>query len=126
MAYEFDPITINSGIVNPQPSRVREYQLRQDSEEEALDGSIQRNTITSPTNPTGRKYVAELAFEKLNISQFQAVHNLFTTGSGVYYRNPNSKFGILTFSGLPFVDDQADYEPGASFLSDYKVRIRQI
>lgn len=126
MAYETDPITINSGIINPQPSRVREYKVRNDNEKEALDQTLQRNTIVSPTNPTGRKYAAELYFEKLTIAQFQAVDGQFTTGSGIYYRNPNSKFGILAFSGLPYVDDENDYQPGTSFMSDYKVRIRQI
>lgn len=120
------PISVNNTALPVQPSAVRDYLLRNDSEKEALDQTLQRNTIVSPNNPTGRKYMTELTFNQLTIPQFQATNNLFTTGSGVLFNNPNSKFGNITYSGLPYVDEANDYVPGDSFLTDYKVKIRQI
>lgn len=122
----FSPILINGSAPIVQPTKVQEYKERNDFEGIALDQTMQRNTVTSPTNPTGRKYNAELTFAQLNLSQFAQIDNLFTTGSGILYTNPNSKYGNLTYSGLPFVDDNYEYQPGESGLSDYKVRIRQI
>lgn len=122
----FSPILINSVALSPQPSVVKEYKERNDQETIAMDQTMQRNTMTSPSNPTGRKFNAELTFNQLTLGQFATIDAFFTTGSGVLYTNPNSKYGNLTYSGLPFIDDQADYQPGESGLSDYKVRIRQI
>lgn len=120
------PITVNGNVLDPQPTRVKEYKLRNDSEQEALDQTMQRNTITSPNNPTGRKFVSEMIFTTITPAQFQGLEALFTVGSGVYYVNPGSKYGTLTMSGLPFVEEAEEYVPGESLLTDYKVKIRQI
>lgn len=120
------PIMVNNQILDPQPTTVSEYKIRNDSEQEALDQTLQRNTIVSPTNPTGRKFMAELSFQTVTPAQFQGLEALFTSGSGIYYVNPGSKYGTLTMSGLPYVSENEPYVPGESLLTDYKVKIRQI
>lgn len=120
------PILVNNVPLDPQPTKLREYKIRNDYEQEALDQTLQRNTIVSPSNPTGRKFMAELTFMEITPTQFQGLEAQFTTGSGVLYTNPASKFGVLTYSGLPYVDEADDYVPGESLLTDYKVKIRQI
>lgn len=123
---ELQPITINSGTLARQPSRLREWREYKESTKEAVDGAIQRNRISTPANPLGFKYNVEMTFENLNSSDYQAIDALFVSGSGVNYHNPSSgKFGTLTFSGLPFPDEAGEYSPGASNLATYKVRIRE-
>lgn len=123
---EFDPITINSGTLPRQPSRLREWREYQQDEKYAIDGGTQRNRISTPSNPLGFKYNAEMIFERLTSSDYRAIDAFFMAGSGVNYHNPASgKFGTLTFSGLPFPEEDAEYEQGGSNLANYKVRIRQ-
>ncbi len=119
------PITINSSAIL-QPTNVKEYKTFSQSEKTAIDDTMQRNRVTSPNNPQGFKYSVELEWEHLPVSDFANLNNLFTSGSGVYYSNPGSKYGTLSFSGLPFPDDNSGYSPGESLLSSFKVRIRQI
>lgn len=120
------PITINSGTLARQPSILREWREYQQSDQYAIDGAVQRNRIRTPANPQGFKYNVEMTFQNLNSSDYQAIDALFVSGSGVNYHNPSSgKFGTLTFSGLPFPDEDEPYTPGESLLSTYKVRIRQ-
>lgn len=111
------PITINGASIR-QPSRVREYKEHIQSEKTSVDGSMQRNRL-------GFKYVAELTWDRLPVADFGSLESKFTTGSGIYYRNPSSKYGVLAYSGLPFTDE-SEYERGESLLSTYKVRIREI
>ena len=122
---DIQPITINSGTLARQPSRLREWRVYQQSETEAIDGAIQRNRITTPSNPLGFKYNAEMIFERITKTEFQAIDALFAAGSGINYYNPDSKYGVLSFSGLPFPDEDAEYERGSSLLTNYKVTIRQ-
>lgn len=120
------PITINSGTIAIQPSRLKEWREYQQSDKMAIDGSMQRNRVITPHNPNGFKYNAEMIFENLDSSNYQAIDALFVSGSGVLYHNPASgKFGSLTFSGLPFTDETDEYSRGASNLATYKVRIRE-
>lgn len=120
------PITINSGTLARQPSRLKEWREYIQTDKMAIDGAVQRNRISTPSNPLGFKYNVEMVFEKLNSTDYRAIDALFTAGSGVNYYNPSSgKFGILSFSGLPFPDEMSEYSRGDSLLADYKVKIRQ-
>lgn len=120
------PITINSGTLARQPSRLKEWREYIQTDKTAIDGAMQRNRISTPSNPLGFKYNVEMTFEKLNSTDYRAIDALFTAGSGVNYYNPESgKFGILSFSGLPFPDEMGEYARGSSNLADYKVKIRQ-
>lgn len=112
-------VAINGSDLSPQPSNLNERKISKQTDQEAIDGSLQRNKV-------GEKYEAILTWRNIDPSAFQSINNLFTTGSGVYYSNPLSKFGSLTFSGLPYVNDDSDYVPGSSLLSDYQVRIREM
>lgn len=119
------PITVNSGTLARQPSKLKEYREYIQTDKQAIDGAVQRNRIRTASNPLGFKYNAEMIFEDINVADFQAIDALFTAGSGVNYYNPNSKYGVLSFSGLPYPDETDDYGPGESLLTNYKVKIRQ-
>jgi len=119
------PITINSGTLPVQPSKLREWREYIETEKYAIDGAVQRNRIKTPANPQGFKYNAEMIFDNIDTSDFQALDGYFTAGSGVNYYNPSSKYGVLSFSGLPFPEENDEYSPGDSLLTTYKVRIRQ-
>jgi len=119
------PITVNSGTLPRQPSKLREWREYIQTDKFAIDGAIQRNRIRTPANPLGFKYNVEMIFENINVTDFGALDAYFTAGSGVNYYNPSSKYGVLSFSGLPFPDESDDYGPGDSLLTTYKVKIRQ-
>lgn len=119
------PITINSGTLARQPSRLKEWREYIQTDKTAIDGAMQRNRISTPSNPRGFKYNIEMLFENLNVTDFQAIDALFTAGSGVNYYNPSSKYGVLSFSGLPYPDEGGEYSRGDSLLTTYKVKIRQ-
>ena len=118
-------ITINSGTLNRQPSKLREWREYIQTDKTAIDGAMQRDRIKTPSNPQGFKYNIEMTFENIDSTDFQSLDAMFVTGSGVNYYNNLSKFGVLTFSGLPTTDESEEYTPGASLLTDYKVKIRQ-
>lgn len=123
---ELQPITINSGTLPRQPSSLREWREYSQSDSYAIDGAIQRNRIRTQANPNGYKYNAELTFQGLDSTDYRAIDALFVSGSGVNYYNPESgKFGVLSFSGLPFPTEDDSYSRGGSQQADYKVRIRQ-
>ncbi len=119
------PITVNSGTLARQPSKLREYREYIQTDKQAIDGAIQRNRIRTASNPLGFKYNVEMIFENIAVTDFQSLDALFTAGSGVNYYNPSSKYGVLSFSGLPYPDETDDYGPGESLLTTYKVKIRQ-
>lgn len=119
------PITINSGTLPRQPSKLREWREYNQTDKIAIDGAIQRNRIRTSANPLGFKFNAEMIFENIEVSDFQALDAYFTAGSGVNYYNPSSKYGVLSFSGLPYPDETDDYGPGESLFTNYKVKIRQ-
>lgn len=119
------PLTINSGAIL-QPSKLKEYKQYTQTEKVSIDDTMQRNRIATTNNPQGFKYIAELEWENVAVTDFTVLSNLFTSGSGVYYNNPGSKYGTLSFSGLPFPDDNSEYAPGESLVTSFKVRIRQI
>jgi len=120
------PITVNSGTLVRQPSKLREWREYVQSDRIAIDGAIQRNRIRTASNPLGFKYNVEMIFENLDSTDYQAIDALFTSGSGVNYYNPSSgKFGTLSFSGLPFPEEEGEYSSGDSLQADYKVKIRQ-
>jgi len=118
-----NPITVNSGVI-PQPTKLREWREFIQSDSQAIDGGIQRNRISTPSNPQGFKYNVELTYNRITTAEFGTLDNLFVSGSGVNYYNPSSKYGVLSFSGLPY-PEEGDYMPGESLLTSYKVRIRQ-
>lgn len=119
------PITINSGTLPRQPSRLKEWREYIQTDKFAIDGAVQRNRIRTPGNPLGFKYNIEMIFESLNVTDFRLLDAYFTAGSGVNYYNPSSKYGVLSFSGLPYPDEADDYSRGDSLLTTYKVKIRQ-
>lgn len=91
----------------------------------AIDGAMQRNRIKTPSNPNGFKFNVEMIFENVNATDFAVIDAFFVSGSGVNYYNDLSKYGSLSFSGLPYPDETDDYAAGGSLLTNYKVRIRQ-
>lgn len=119
------PITVNSGTLPLQPSKLREWREYIQTDKFAIDGAVQRNRIRTASNPLGFKFNVEMIFENITVSDFQIIDALFTSGSGVNYANPSSKYGTLVFSGLPYPDEGDDYSPGDSLLTTYKVKIRQ-
>ena len=118
-------IQINGSDLPKQPSELHEWTEYQQTDKFAIDDSMQRNRVITPSNDRGLKYMAEMSWDKVNASEFAAINNLFVTGSGVLYSNPDSKYGNLTYSGLPFIDE-GRYERGESKLSSLTVRIRQV
>lgn len=118
-------ITINSGTLAIQPSKLREWREYIQTDKFAIDGAVQRNRIKTPANPNGYKFNVEMVFENVTATNFSQLDALFVSGSGVNYYNDMSKFGTLTFSGLPYPDETDDYTSGASLLTNYKVKIRQ-
>lgn len=119
------PITVNSGTLPLQPSKLREWREYIQTDKTAIDGAVQRNRIRTAANPLGFKYNVEMIFENISISEFGQLDAYFTAGSGVNYYNPSSKYGVLSFSGLPYPDESDDYAPGDSLFTTYKVKIRQ-
>ena len=119
------PITVNSGTLPLQPSKLMEWREYIQTDKFAIDGAVQRNRIRTASNPLGFKFNVEMIFENITVSDFQTIDALFTAGSGVNYANPSSKYGTLVFSGLPYPDEGDDYSPGDSLLTTYKVKIRQ-
>ena len=95
------PITVNSGTLPRQPSKLREWREYIQTDKTAIDGAIQRNRIRTAQNPLGFKFNAEMIFENITITEFGQLDAYFTAGSGVNYYNPSSKYGVLSFSGLP-------------------------
>ena len=120
-----EAITVNSGTLPRQPSKLREWREYIQTDKFAIDGAVQRNRIRTPSNPLGFKYNAEMIFENISTSEFQQLDAYFLPGSGVNYYNPSSKYGVLSFSGLPYPDETDDYAPGDSLFTTYKVKIRQ-
>lgn len=118
-------ITINSGVLPLEPSGLKEWREYIQIEKYAIDGAIQRNRIRTPGNPDGFKYNVEMIFGNITSANFTTLANLFTSGSGVNYYNNLSKYGTLTFSGLPFPEEADEYLPGGSLITTYKVKIRQ-
>lgn len=120
------PITINGQLIK-QPTTLKEYKEQSQTEQYAIDNGVQRNRVFTPGNPTGAKAWAEMMWDKILPADYQQLYTFFSTGSGVYYSNPSSgKFGTLTFSGLPFIEDPDPYVAGESMLSTFKVRIREL
>lgn len=119
------PITVNSGTLPRQPSKLREWREYIQTDKFAIDGAVQRNRIKTPSNPQGFKYNVEMIFENITVADFGQLDGYFSPGSGVNYYNPSSKYGTLSFSGLPYPDETDDYAPGDSLLTTYKVKIRQ-
>ena len=119
------PITIAQATIK-QPTTVRDYRINIQTENTALDGGMQRNRIVSAANPRGYKYAVDLKWEDLGVSDFQTLLGLVSSGSGVVYSNPSTKYGALTYSGLPFVTEGDPYIPGDSLLTTLLVTIRQI
>lgn len=112
-------VAINHSDLSPQPSQLIERKIQIQTDQVAIDGSLQRNRI-------GEKKESVLTWKNILASDFQTINNNFTTGSGVYYNNPTSKYGTFTFSGMPYIEQESEYVPGSSLLTDYTVRIREI
>lgn len=112
-------IQINSVEVLQQPSSVLEEYIQIQTEQTSINGGMQRNKISQKKQST-------LIFRDISVAAYQSLLSSFSTGSGVYYYNPLSAQpgGVFTFSGLPFFEN-SPYEPGASLLQPFKVRIRE-
>lgn len=110
-------IYINNSILSNQPSSLLEELLQIQSDNEAINGGLQRNK-------SGQKKQSTMQFTNLSPSDYQTLVNYFTTGSGVIYYNDQSSYGIFTFSGLPYFDE-AQYVKGASLYRPLRVRIRE-
>ena len=108
----------NQSIV--QPSMLTEKPLQIQTDTFSIAGKMQRNRI-------GQKKMALLEWDDISPEQYQALYNIFTTGSGFSYYNNQSKFagGVLTFSGMADFDD-SEYVPGSSLYSKIKATIREI
>lgn len=119
------PITINGQTIK-QPTTARDYRIKIQTENTSLDGTTQRNRVISANNPVGYKYAADLEWQDIGGADYTTLLGLFQSGSGVVYNNPATKYGALTYSGLPYDDDPDPYIAGDSLLSTYKVTIRQV
>lgn len=123
---ELSAIAINGSDLPIQPSLLIEWREYQQKDHMAIDGSMQRDRIRTAQNTVGYKYNVRMTFRQVTSANWQALDALFVSGSGIAYNNPQSgKFGTLTFSGLPTVEDATQYSPGSSLLADYIVTIRE-
>lgn len=121
-------VKLNGNDLPKEPSEVTDRRIYQQSEKEAIDGAMQRNRISTSSNPNGFKYESLLLWANLDPTSFAALDTYFMTGSGVAYTNTLSKYnnGTLTYSGLPFVEEEGKYITGDGRWADFAVRIRQI
>ena len=119
------PLLLNNILVK-QPTTLRDYRINIQTENYALDGGLQRNRVISAANPVGYKYAVDMEWDDLNVSDFQTLLGIVSSGSGIVYSNPATKYGSLTYSGLPFVTEPNSYIAGDSLLSTLQVTIRQI
>src|ERR1700722_9790104 len=118
------PILINN-ILIPQPTLLRDYRINIQTENTALDGGTQRNRVVSGGNPVGYKYAVDLEWDNQGTSDFTTLLGIFSSGSGLVYSNPATKYGPLTYSGLPYVTEPDPYQAGDSLLTTLQVTIRQ-
>jgi hypothetical protein len=109
-----------NGTTVLQPTMLTEEYLQIQTDQTAVDGSMQRNRM-------GQKKQATLQWTMMTSSDYQVVTALFSTGSGISYYNDqsNKPGGVFTFSGLPsYVDSQ--YTQGGSLLTNLQLKIREI
>lgn len=111
-------IFINGVVLPIQPTTLTERYIQIQTDQMSINGGMARNRI-------GQKAQAEMEFTIMQPSDFQTIVNYFTTGSGVTYLNDQSKYGTLSFSGLPTYSEDV-YVQGASLYSPLKVTIRQV
>jgi hypothetical protein len=115
------PISINGSALAVQPSDLTEMPIAIQTDNTAVDGSMQRNYIN-------QKWSVTMGFTYLTPAQVQLFNTLFLSGTPVTYLNTSSNQnsgGSLTFSGLPTFTF-GKYFNGAGLLVPYQVTIRQV
>ncbi len=112
-------ITLNATTV-PQPTGLNEYLDRIETDQEALDGSVQRTT-------NGTKKVSELEWEALKPADYQALLAIFEPGNTIVYLNDlsNRSGGVFTFTGLAKYKE-GDYQRGATLLRSFSAVLREV
>jgi len=113
-------VYINNVILGTQPSNLTEEYLQLQTDQEAIDGSMNRNKY-------GQKKQATMDFPIVQPSDYQTLLSNFSTGSGVYYYNNASNYagGTLAMSGLPSFSE-TPYVQGSSLYRAFHVVIREI
>lgn len=113
-------VSINGDQTIAQPTILTESILQIQTDQEAIDGSMQRNKI-------GQKHQADIEWDWLTPTQYQLLITYMTTGSGIVYSNNQSNYtgGTLTISGLPSFQEQA-YIQGSSLYRKITATVREI
>ena len=113
-------IQINGDPNTPQPSTLLEEILQIQTDNTAIDGSMQRNKIN-------QKLQATLTYEMISPAGYQSLVNYYTSGSGVNYYNNQSDYagGVFSFAGLPTFTE-SEYVTGSSLYRAFQVKIRQV
>lgn len=112
-------ITLAGGAVPP-PTGINEYLDRIETDQEALDGSVQRTVV-------GTKKVSELEWEKLKPADYQALLGIFEPGTTISYVNDlsNRSGGVFSFTGLAKYKE-GDYQRGGTLLRSFSAVIREV
>lgn len=112
-------ITINGNAIK-QPTDVNENPVQIQTDQEAINGSLQRNRL-------GKKNRVVLSWPYLSPAEYQALIALFESGNAVTYSNTTSNRagGTLTFTGLPNLE-QGNYYRGQHRLVPLSVTIREV
>lgn len=112
-------ITINS-ITIKQPSSLAESDIQIQTDNESIDGSLQRNRL-------GQKKSVSMSWQYLTPAEFQTLVGYFSSGNEVIYNNTesNRSGGSYGFTGLPNYKE-GEYLRGGSKLVTLDVTIREV
>lgn len=116
-----NPISINGTALLKQPPILLEEPIPIQTDNEAVDGTTQRNYISF-------KWQSKMGFTYLTPAQVQAFNTLFLGNSAVTYQNTMSAMisgGTLSFSGLGTFTF-GEYLRGANMFVPYTITIRQV
>lgn len=113
-------ISINGNSAIKQPNDINENPEQIQTDQMAVDGSMQRNRL-------GKKRRAVLKWNHLKPAEYQQLMTYFESGNAVTYSNDQSNVagGVLTFTGLPTFD-QGNYYRGTTLIVPLTVTIREV
>jgi len=102
-------MTINGETILD-PSRLVEQASHLEQDNTSLNYSTQRNRL-------GSKWIVVLTWINILPSEHAPLFALFNPGQAVEYSNPDSIHGTLSFTGLPRILSDGDYEKGGSHIT---------